>query len=91
MPPLNVSTAQCLFVGSPTSITSLLGKKGGIVSLFHSWCGGISSHTRGGFRVYFERTFRSLESELQVSKIFYPYFVFFSSQKKSFKGVILLK
>ena len=29
MPPLNVSTAQCLFVGSPTSITSLLGKKGG--------------------------------------------------------------
>ena len=41
--------------------------------------------------MYFERTFRSLESELQVGKIFYPYFVFFSSEKKSFKAVILLK
>ena len=34
MPPLNVSTAQCLFVGSPTSITSLLGKKEGMFNSF---------------------------------------------------------
>ena len=39
MPPLNVSTAQCLFVGSPTSVTSLLGKKEG---LFHSFTPGVA-------------------------------------------------
>ena len=55
MPPLNVSTAQCLFVGSPTSITSLLGKKGGRVCFILSFLvGGSFPHTRGGFRIYFE-------------------------------------
>ena len=41
------------------------------------------SLTRSGFRVYFERPFCRIESELQVIKIFYTNFVLFPSQKKA--------